>query len=77
MKKLIIAIPFLLIGCKKKEITLTTPTTCNCYTTKYTKGAGGNYYYSSQTSPFIDLCAKNGMIEYSETGMYKTVWTCN
>ena len=77
MKRLIIVLPLLMIfGCKKKEVT-TTPTTCNCYKTTYTLGAGGSWNYSSQTSPFVDLCAKNGTIEYTGTGVYKTVWTCN
>lgn len=76
MKKLLIVLPLLMVGCKKKEVT-PEPTTCNCYKTTYTIGAGGNYYYSSQTSPFVDLCAKNGTIEYQWTGVYKIVWTCN
>jgi len=42
-----------MVGCKKKDVT-PEPTTCNCYKTTYTIGAGGNYYYSSQTSPFVD-----------------------
>jgi len=78
MKKLLIIVPFIFLACKKKEVTPpTTPSTCNCYKTTYTLGAGGNYYYSSQTSPFVDLCAKNGTIEYQGTGIYKIVWTCN
>ncbi len=76
MKKLLIVLPLLMVSCKKKEIT-TTPTTCNCYKTVYYQGAGGNYFYESQTAPFVDLCVKNGTIEYSGVGMYKTVWTCN
>ena len=77
MKKLLIVLPLLIVGCKKKEVTPTTPTTCNCYKTTYTIGAGGAYHYTSQTSPFIDLCAKNGTVEYQGTGVYKIVWTCN
>lgn len=77
MKKLLIALPLLMVSCKKKEVTPTTPTTCNCYKSYYHQVANGNYYLDSQSEPFVDLCAKDGMVEYSGVGMYKTVWTCN
>lgn len=67
----------MLIGCKKKDTTPTTPSTCNCYKREYTKGAGGVYYFTTQSDVFVDLCAKNGLIEYSGMGIYKIVWTCN
>lgn len=77
MKKILIVLPLVFMACKKKEVTQNEPTNCNCYKTIYHKGAGGNYFYDSQTTPFVDLCVKNGTTEYSETGIYKTVWTCN
>lgn len=80
MKKLLIVLPLLMVGCKKKEVTPTpTPTappTCNCYKTTYLLGAGSNYFYDSQTSTFVDLCSKNGTVEYQMSGIYKIVWTC-
>ena len=77
MKKILIVLPLVFMACKKKEVTQNEPTTCNCYKTVYYQGAGGNYFWSSQTEPFVDLCAKDGMVEYSNMSMYKTVWTCN
>jgi hypothetical protein len=82
-KKLLITLglivsALILLSCKKKNTTPppTTPATCNCYQTVYVLGAGGNYYYDYTTSTSVELCAKDGTIEYQGSGIYKLVWTC-
>jgi hypothetical protein len=78
MKRLLIILPLLFIGCKKKDTTPppTTPSTCNCYQIVYAIGAGGAYHYDHTTSTTVELCAKDGTVEYQGSGVYKFVWVC-
>ena len=79
MKKLLIILPVVLFSCKKKDTTPPTPptpATCNCYQIVYSIGAGGVYHYDHTTSTSVELCEKDGTVEYQATGIYKLVWHC-
>lgn len=78
MKKTILtlAVLTLLISCKKENKAPTPPSnTCECYKQYQQMGAGGVWFDTYDTSPFSDLCEKDGDI-VEESLMIRYIYVC-
>lgn len=75
MKKVItiLVLTFGVLSCKKEEPKPTTGCTCQKNTEQL--GSGGNWYVTTQGTPYSDECSKNGTIEQITT-MTRYRYTC-
>lgn len=75
MKKLLFILPFL-AACST-EIPTTVNGMCSCYKETQQQNVDGSYSTTNNSVPSPDVCEKNGLIEYTNSKIYRVLWHCN
>ncbi len=75
MRKLLFILP-LITACSTENNTSINGL-CNCYKETQQQNADGTFSTTNSSVPSPNACAKNGLIEFSNSRKYRVLWRCN